>query len=184
MGRFRDAMDSYIQATQLDELLADAWMGMGICSEAMGDLVGAERYMQKTVEIDNINPDYWYALGDVQIKADKPQKAVIAYQKVAELDPRNPEIWLDYSDIYATKGDFDQAVEIVRNGLSQLKNNPDLLYRLAAYEYLRGKAQASQEVLYKALSINYSRHRFFLKYHPDIQKNDIFIEMITTFKQH
>jgi len=82
------------------------------------------------------------------------------------------EVWLNWSFIYYDRGEYDKAVEVMLNGLAELPDESEFLYRIAIYLIEAGKFKEAFHYLENALLLNFEGHSvlfdFFQK--PETQK--------------
>ena len=154
---------------------------MGIAFDELGNTTGALKQMKTAVKIDNLNPEYWYIMGDVQEKLGHVQDAILSYQKVIELDPHNSEIWLDYSALLFQEEKFEEALGIMDEGLQQHPDDASLLYRKSAYLIKMGKVKQGYEKLESALDINFDKHMEMMDYMPQLKHDKNILDLIGIF---
>jgi tetratricopeptide (TPR) repeat protein len=89
------------------------------------------------------NTEYLLILGECEYRLGKIDDAEEVYKKLLEIDPTMMEAWLDASYIKFTKGEFEEAVELLKEAI---KTDPDChqyYYRLVCYLYELGLIKRS-----------------------------------------
>ena len=150
--------------------------------DAMGKSQIAVAYVKKAIKISPTISDYWFILGDIQIKLSKVEEGIEAYRKVIELEPEDPEIWLELSVAYSLLENFGEAAETLQEGMKWHEGNPDFYYGLANFLFKAGKTQQSYEILEKALSMDHEGYRRMYSLYPDLRNNTAFAEIIESHK--
>jgi tetratricopeptide (TPR) repeat protein len=101
---------------------------------AMGKFLGALYIRAKDFEssvpiyesLVNEDPEDWRSwlnYGVALQKTDNLDEALLAYQEVMRLNPEKVEVYFEAADIYVEMQRFDEAIEIVNQGLDR---NPDM----------------------------------------------------------
>ena len=182
MKEYDKAFAEYQQAMKVDEKLSEAWMGAGIVKDEMGLTREGLQFMEKAIDLEDINPEYWYILGDTYLKDGNLEKAKHAYRKVTELDPYNKDIWLDYADIFIQENKIDEAISILDKGIDSNPRNASNIYRRALYLLKKGYTKEAYSTIEGALILDYSNHTELFEYMPQL-KNDLKVtSMIDSFR--
>ena len=176
------ARDYYKKATKLDPALAEAWLGIGITLQNEERWFEATHYIKKAIELDNSNAEFWFALGDAEYHMENYVVAEMHYKKVIELDSTNEDIWLEYSHLLLTDNRSDEALDLIRHGISLHPEVAELLYRLACYHYSIGDIQESYHVLAEALQKNVQLCHTVFEYAPAMENDSHILELIDLYK--
>jgi tetratricopeptide (TPR) repeat protein len=155
---------------------------LGAVYEEKNNLSKAMMYVRKAVDVEPINAEFWYILGDLQAKMKLDEKALESYHKVSDLDPSEPDIWLDLSEMYFNAHNFTKALQLIKKGIGIQAKNASLIYRLAAYLYLTGQAKESQQQFEKALDMDTSKSNEFFEFAPELAANQTFIDIAEIYK--
>ncbi len=138
-GNHEEAIIAFRKATQINNMFARAYRGMGTAYKKLGRSTEAEESLQKAAEIymnkqmdDNaeevlneilqINPNtvnVFNSLGIIYRKQGKFEKALVQYQRAQKVDPDEAKIlynigrcYVEMKDLAKAKEAFAQAVEL------------------------------------------------------------------------
>jgi len=81
------ALDLYEKAAAANPNLAEAHVGVGICSDRLGDVDAAMREYREAIRLNGNLAVAYYNLGAALEKKNQPQEAEAQYRKALELDP-------------------------------------------------------------------------------------------------
>ena len=178
------AISFYRKASKLDPYLADAWIGIGMVLDEQGKQNESVHYLKKGVEIDKRNAEYWYILGDLQKKRGFTEEAQLAYEKVIELDTENYDIWMDYSDMFYKAGETDHALNVLYRGLQHQASTPNALlyYRITAYLLEKGYKNEATDMFTLGLELDFKNHVSLFNYAPQLENNELLIEILDSHK--
>ena len=178
------AIEHYQKAIELDDKVADAWIGIGICNNILGNEVTALKCVKRAIELEETNAEYWFMLADIQEKNNFIDDALNSYQKVCDLDASHPDIWLDYSNYFASNKNYSRAIEIIESGIKIQPENVHLQYRLAAYLLNFGKQKEAYILFEKALMLDFDSHKKLFDYQPELKINAGLLQLIQSFKKN
>ena len=100
-----------------------------------------------------------------------------------ELDPEDPDVWLDLSVVYADMKDFEKAYEVLLDGLQWHEDHADFHYGMAYYLFNSGRIKQANEVLSKALMMDYDGYQRLFTTFPEAKNRQDVLEIIETFKK-
>lgn len=86
-GRWREARDSFEQATRIDGGTAGYWLDLGRASAQLDDLPRAELAARKAASVDGTSAEAQCLLGYVRLKQKQLPAALAAFTAAASLDP-------------------------------------------------------------------------------------------------
>jgi len=151
--------------------------------EELGKFKVAINHIKRAIEIEPLNSEFWYILGDIQYRIELLDDAINSYKEVAKLDPQNPEIWLDYSHIYALKKEFGRAIECVDTGILEQQDNSELYYRKFVYLLKNKQYKAAYAILEEALTMNYENHKQIFEYDQKLGNDSNLLRIIEMYKK-
>ncbi len=130
---------------RLDESLADAWVGLGMAYTQLGQHKTAMMHVEKAIKIETSNPEYFYILGDIQLKLGLSEKALASYYMVAKLEPADHEVWLDIAEIHENNNNLVDAIAAIQEGLEKVTIFSELNFKLAELYVKSGNMQEAYE---------------------------------------
>lgn len=118
-------------------------------------------YMQKAVNLDGANPDYWNVCGVALGRVQNREEAVICFDKAIALDPENTLAFSNKAHIYHQMGKEVESLEAANAGLAVFQRNPQvyrnwegtLYFRKGQALYYLKRYQESLEAYDQALAI-------------------------------
>ena len=103
-GNYEEAIIAFTAAIEIEPNRAEAYIGRG------GAYIGS---------------------GET---AENLAAALADYEQAASLDATNPEAWLGMADVYIRMGEYDKALEILRQGLDKTGNDESIAGKIAEME--------------------------------------------------
>ena len=90
------------------------------------------------IEIDPMRPEAYVGRGGAYIgsgeTAENLAAALADYEEAVALDETNAAAWLGIADVYIRQGDYDKALEILREALEKTENDQSIAGKLAEME--------------------------------------------------
>ncbi len=175
------AIKYYRNAAQLDSLCADAWFGMGVCLMKQEKWYESIHFFRRAVKINPKNADYWVGLAESEYKTGNVVSSIEAYKKAASLEPLQADVWLNWSFIYYEQGDNDAAIDIMMEGLEDLPDHSEMLYRVVCYLIAAGQYKEAIKFLEIALALNYEQHKILFEFFPRLETQRALQTLINQF---
>jgi len=141
------ALNSYEQATEIDETQPKAWYLAALLRERLGDRDGAEHALERTLALEpGYHPAHW-RLGDWRLDAGDAEGAEVAFRESTRLAPEDPAGWAGLARVELRRGNAAQAVKIVERLTVQHPNEPYLHHLLGtAYRRQGDTGRAESEL--------------------------------------
>lgn len=178
-----EAYENFLKATEIDDELGEAWLGIGIALSMMLRHTEAVPFLERAIALEEMNPDYWYIFGEVLEKSGDIINSDTAYRKAMELDPENIELILDHTNFLYEHFSPAEALQELQQHIVRLGKIPDLLYRRVAYLFFDGKKAEAMVQLEEALRLDFEAHKKLFDYLPDLKMNNSFVELIELYKK-
>jgi tetratricopeptide (TPR) repeat protein len=154
MELYEQSLEQYNFALKHDEFFVDAMVGKAVVLDAMEKSEAAIFVMQKALELEKDNGEFWFIYTEILTKKGEFEEAEIAFLKTIKLIPNDTDVWLDFSEFYYKQEKIDNAIHIAEEGLQNLPGDYEIFYRLAALNYSKGNHQEADVYLQKALAID------------------------------
>lgn len=100
------------------------------------------------------NADILTFLGSALESQQKMPEALEAYRAAAAADPSNPDRTLDYTRLLMNLDRYDEAIQVVHNGIGETSATAPLELRLGAVEMLKSDYAAARDAFNAALATN------------------------------
>ncbi len=178
---FQNARLYYLKAVNLNPEITDAWIGLGVCENELGNVSSAIKNIKKGLELDPGNTAYLCILADIYYQEGKLVAGAECYEKAIESSPDEESIRMDYGDALAESGHFETASEVILKAIEDLGPGPNLYYRMAAFLFLRGKNKEGAFFLEEALTMDYDKHVHVLEQYVELKDNTEFIKLINLY---
>jgi len=121
------------------------------------------KYIRQILEIDEMNPTYWFLLGRAHQKLKQYPEAIECWEKTLSIYEkwgiRNPNWWIYYwlGDAYHQVNNHQREEEVYQMGLSQVPDHVNILRNQAVCALSLGNFNKAGEYLKKGLK--YMRER-------------------------
>jgi eukaryotic-like serine/threonine-protein kinase len=137
----------------------DSYRSLGTVYQLAGDYTNAEKMDEQAIKLDQNDYRTWTNLGNVYAWSGRHDKANEAYKKAIELAedrrkaaPASPELLMTLGNLYASTGDSQKSLPLVRRSLALEPNDPSVEY-LAGYSYeLLHQRELAISLIAKALA--------------------------------
>jgi uncharacterized protein (TIGR02996 family) len=166
-----NARKYYRKASRLNEAITDAWIGLGVCENELGNPKSAIKHILKGLEMDPDNTAYLCILADIYYQQGMIANGSSYYDKAIASSPDEESIRIDYADALAEQGEYDQAAEVIKKGIEQIAPTPAMFYRMAAFLYIKGKNKDGAFFLEEALSMDFDKHHGMFEQYPQLLEN-------------
>jgi tetratricopeptide (TPR) repeat protein len=90
-------------------------------------------------------------LGTAYESAGKLPAALDAYGRAVALDPENPDRYLDYTRLLMDLDRYDEAIELIQQGIRNTPDDYALNIRLGAVEIMKGDYEKARQCFEKAI---------------------------------
>ena len=122
-GQLDAAVESYLQAIQIDATYAPAYNNLGIAMKALGRIDAAIDYYEKALEIDPSMAHAHNNLGNAMNAKREPAKAIAHYEQAVLLNPEFVEPHYNLGLAMAKQGRLDDSI---RHFQEAVRNDPKL----------------------------------------------------------
>ncbi|MGA8780697.1 MAG: tetratricopeptide repeat protein, partial [Terracidiphilus sp.] len=98
------------------------------------------------------NADILMFLGSAFEAQQKMPEALDAYRAAAAADPTDPDHALDYTRLLMDNDRYDEAVQVIENGLGKTAETAPLELRLGAIEMMKGNYDAARDAFHSVIA--------------------------------
>ncbi|HSV87142.1 MAG TPA: tetratricopeptide repeat protein [Bacteroidales bacterium] len=182
LEEFGQAAVHYRRATQLDNTIADAWIGTGVCEQELGNTTKAIFCFEKGLELDPENQVYMCLLADAFFSDRKFTKGIELYEKAVKINALDAESWLEYAEALWFNDFRAEAAEVATRALESLPDNVSILFRLSAFLFLSGKESLATYFLEEALVHDFEGHNQLLDSFPELSKHSRFNQIVEQYR--
>jgi tetratricopeptide (TPR) repeat protein len=168
---FFNARAYYNKAVSINTEITDAWIGLGVCENELGNPKKAITFIQKGLELDPENTAYLCILADIYFQEEMLDEASVSYEKAIASSPSEESIRIDFADALAEKDLVSTAIEVLSNGIEHIGPTAGLYYRMAGVLYLKGRTKDGAFFLEEALTMDFDKHEALLEQYPELTEN-------------
>ncbi len=179
MEDYINAIEYYRQATQLDSEFSDAWIGLGVAYDGLGDMKSALHYVKKGVSLEPENNEFIATQAIIQQHCGLYDEAAESFTLALSYMPHDHNLWLDFSAMYAEMDEYSTALKVLDQGIDQLPFNPQLQLRKVAYLYMLGKFKEAVSHLQYVLTLDDVNLENLLDYAPFLQDDPTIAEILS-----
>jgi tetratricopeptide (TPR) repeat protein len=183
LGHYDLGLKYFQKSTKLDPLYDEAIFGAGNCLEKQEKWYQALHFFNKAIKLNNDNAEYWKAAAHAEYKIGNIISSISAYEEASHLDPDDKEIWLNWSFIYFEQGEHEKAIDVMLQGIEEIPNEPDFLYRLAAYLIEAGKFKDAFNYLENALILDFDGHTVLFDFFPKPETQKALFKIIDQYRK-
>ena len=90
---------------------------------------------------------------------------------------------MNWSFIYYEQGEYKKAIEVLEQGLGEIPNEPDFLYRIAVYHIEDGHFKEEFNFLENALLLDFEGHRMLFDFFPKPETQKALFKIIDQFRK-
>jgi len=161
---------------------AEAFIGTAIALSSLERYDEAIAYLKKIRKMNVVPVEALLLMSDYYIELGREDEAITLFEQMTELHPLVADVWLSYSNYYAGCEDYEKAYSILRCGMFVMKDNVQLMYRMANYYFLAGNNERAISFLETAYLIDPSYLDMFLDYDEEIPKNPFIMDVVNGLK--
>ncbi|MEG4216281.1 tetratricopeptide repeat protein [Microcoleus sp. Pol14C6] len=139
--RYKDSLDSYQKALELDQSNASTLVGQGV---ALGNLKRPEEALEsfeKAIDLDSESVDAWVNRGKALLHLKRYEEALESLLKALDLAPKSVDAWVNRGAALRTLERYEEALESFQKALDldtasvdAWVNRGNTLYNLERYE--------------------------------------------------
>ena len=152
MDLLQEAMDAFQKVIELDNTDPEGWFGAGMVYSRLSSFEEAITYILKAIEFDNTNLDYWINLGYANEDAGMVEEAIKCYAFVTRSDEADLDAWSALTSLVMKEGEFDKALEILREAYVHHPSEARLKAKLAVCHLKLGDEELATGFLEEALA--------------------------------
>ncbi len=158
--RLNNPKASLAEYTQAAQLRSPSGQDLRYVAEdyaVLNDYADAERWMQKSLQMNARDPDTWYGLGRIQYTLQKFPAAVESFEKALALAPRSVKIEDNLALVYEDLNREEDAVAAYRTALDWQRGSEhpseQPMLNLAIILIRKGGLEEAERLLLQAVAI-------------------------------
>lgn len=124
------------------------------CYEAMGKYEEAIIDIEKAINIDPINSDYFYAYGNLLGRLNRYDRAIYAFRRAIQLNPDKLPAMMDLAVIYIELGKLNDARELLSAILEKHPAHSAAVHLMAKSYLMESDFDSAAKYLFDLLSVD------------------------------
>ncbi|WP_334126046.1 tetratricopeptide repeat protein [Empedobacter brevis] len=164
------ALKAYHIAIKEDPQLDKVWAKSAALYDKMGNLEEAEYYIQRALELNEDNAEYYTNSTYYFLKQMKFEEAIKSLSRLVELKPLVFNTWFAYVETLIAIGEYEQAIAVLISGALKNFNRAEFFYQLSNVYYLTDQDQLGNEALNNALSLDRNIKDMMIEHYPILQE--------------
>ena len=162
------ALKFYMKSVEEDPAFDKGWMGISIFYFSKKDFFKSLFYVNKAIDIDDENADYWLFCSKINERLNYLEEAERGYKKTLELGNCSLETWLSRGDILIKLGELEAAKYNFVQALEHHPKSEELEFRISGICFKLNETETAYTHLLAALHYN-AEHAFILEeLFPDV----------------
>lgn len=176
------ASEYYLKANEQDPFLDKPLIALsGLCFK-IEDYPKALFYINKLIEINDENPDYWRLYAQSNLKISFFEEAAKAYKKCLDLGDDSLETYTSLTDTLYFLGDYNDAIKVLTKAEIYFHKHAEIEYRLSGLYFLIQSNPLGKKHLLNALEIDAKKYKIFQSLFPTIHNNKVVKVILTNHK--
>lgn len=153
-GMLQNALQLFVQAADIDENNAEAWMMQGAIKGELGEVEDALACLNRAISLDPDDTEAHHILCKILQSQGRLDDAKSNGRKAVELDPTYGEAWLALGGVCGLLGHLNEAEECCRHAIELLPDSIDARNNLANLLKLQGKSVEAIPIYKEILDYN------------------------------
>lgn len=162
----KKAESHFYKAIKEDPDLEEAYYELALMKDELKEWDEAVFLINKAVELDFENWKYQQVSALIHHRAGKLDEAKIIYSELIKTGYFESDTFIHYSELLNDLCEFDEALEVLAEGIKKLPSSASLYFHLAGFLFIQGKEIEGAIQLHDALSIYPEGKLFFLDLFP------------------
>lgn len=153
-GRFNEAIDAFVKATDMDATMVDAHKKKAIAYGNIGMMTEAIASFKKVIELNPNDSEAYFNLGGFYAKRKYTDDAIMSFEKYVSLNTNNAKAFYNLGCLYGEKKLYDKAIANYQQAVKVNPDYADAYYNLGVTYNDKGMFDESIEVFKKVLSLS------------------------------
>ena len=114
----KESLEEYTRAAQVQSPSAEDLKNVALNYVLLDDYVDADKWMSRSVQMNEKDPDAWYGLGRIRYTRQRFQDAVDSFQKTLALEPKSVKAENNLGLAYEGLNRTEDAIKAYRRALA------------------------------------------------------------------
>jgi tetratricopeptide (TPR) repeat protein len=180
--RITSARNFFKRAVKSDPTNFEGWYGIGLTFLAENQPRVAISIFEKALALEE-DIACFLDIAVAYLMIEDWEKAELYFTKAIEKDSTVPEAWMGLAEALKQDDRLHEALEILEQATTEIKENHKIIYRKSAYLFLLGKTQEACEELNRALNTNPNDYELLFEDAPFLRKSEVVHSIIDLYKK-
>ena len=181
LENYETAVIYYRDVIKTDPYFAKAYLDLGACYDKLEDFNSGHPYLIKSIELEPRNSEFLFTVANILSYRQQYEEATLLYEQCTELNEENGSIWTAFADMYADMDMHEKALEVLERGRTHIEDDLDIVYRIAAYNFLLGKINNAYLAVHELLEQDPSLSATLLEFCPQMGNDENILNIITVY---
>lgn len=176
------AREYFLKSNEQDPFLDKPLLALASLYYNIEEFQKAIYYINKLIEINDENADYWVLYGQSNLKISFFEEAAKAYRKSIEFGDNTLDTFTSLADTLYYLGDYNDAIKELLKAQIFFHKQAEIEYRLGGLYFLIHSNTLGKKHLLSALGINASKYKLFKSLFPVIHNSKVVKVIVTNYK--
>ncbi|MBL4745222.1 MAG: tetratricopeptide repeat protein [Flavobacteriaceae bacterium] len=177
-----NALQFYKRTVHEDPLLDKGWMALSSIYYQQKDYEKSLYYINKALDIDQVNTAYLRRFGEINIKLSFYEEAVKVFELCIELGDDDVDIRIALVDVHYFLGDYELALACLEEADTEIPNTAAFNYRLACLHFLFETEEKGVHYLKKGLALDFDYHELMKEMYPAVFDLHVVQDIVSFYK--
>ncbi len=177
LNRFELAKQSYLDAIKMDEKNSEAWSKLGWINHKQGNITEAINAIEKAIELESFNEDYYSMLAEVLTFSKDFSGAEANFRKAANAAPEMSEHWISLILLLIKLGKAQEALIVIEEA-EENTFGVEFLYLKSVCFFKQNKKPEALLTLEEALYEDFDAHKIIEKTYAKMLDDEDVIKKI------
>ena len=183
MNEVELALSYFDKSLDEEENYPDSWLGKAIALDNQGNFLEAYNCVQRAINLDNSEADYWYTCAEIEEKLGLIAEALESMRSAIERDTEDSSLAVHYSQMTYRNLDIISTKELVEELLERFPVNTSLLLMKAGLLLCVNKHAEAHQLIEHALRLEPACFQFLFDNFPESKANQQILSIIDQFSR-
>ena len=178
MNKVELALKYFDKSIAEEENYPDAWLGKAIALDNQKKYVEAYNCIQRAINLDNSEADYWFTCAEIEEKLGLIEEALESMRSAMERDTEDSGLAVQYTQMTFRNLDIVSTKELVEELLEQFPVNTSLMLMKCGLLLCVGKHVEAYKLLEQSLRLEPSCYQFLFDNFPASKSNQHILSIV------
>lgn len=165
---YESAVIYFRKSAEVDPSSSETWMSIAGCYSSMEDYGAAIEYANRAMALNPKSSLHAWQTACIHDHFNNPEEADPLYRCAIQLDSECDENWLDYGDFLMRQERYDDAIELLQEGIVGALDQFAFNQRLAICYYRTGKRNFLFNTIWACMAESHNRIEELLQSCPEM----------------